>query len=123
MIVTIYANIAIFVQVFVGSVGYSIYCDIPTNTPFRQIFGQRMELVDGGIVVKIMNRKVFGEEISVIKIAWAPLYGKFSKANTVSYPMVAHRDSFGFANSKMVSSNACSAFIVCDEYRSLLRVT
>ena len=31
MIVTIYSNIAIFVQVFVGSVGYSIYCDIPTN--------------------------------------------------------------------------------------------
>ena len=28
MIVTIYSNIAIFVQVFVG---YSIYCDIPTN--------------------------------------------------------------------------------------------
>ena len=36
MIVAIYSNIAIFVQVFVGSVGYSIYvytvyCDIPTN--------------------------------------------------------------------------------------------
>ena len=29
MIVTIYSNIAIFVQVFVG---YSIYCDIPTNS-------------------------------------------------------------------------------------------
>ena len=32
MIVAIYSNIAIFVQVFVGSVGYSIYCDIPTNS-------------------------------------------------------------------------------------------
>ena len=31
MIVAIYSNIAIFVKVFVGSVGYSIYCDIPTN--------------------------------------------------------------------------------------------
>ena len=65
MIVAIYSNIAIFVQVFVGSVGYSIYYDIPTNTPFRQIFGQRMELVDGRIVVKIMNGEVFSEEITV----------------------------------------------------------
>ena len=32
MIIAIYFNIAVFVQVFVGSVGYSIYCDIPTNT-------------------------------------------------------------------------------------------
>ena len=31
MIIAIYSNIAVFVQVFVGSVGYSIYCDIPTN--------------------------------------------------------------------------------------------
>ena len=56
MIVAIYSNIAVFVQVFVGSVGYSVYCDIPTNTPFRQIFGQRMELVDETIVGKIMSR-------------------------------------------------------------------
>ena len=41
MIVAIYSNIAIFVQVFVGSVGYSIYCDIPTNRLFCRIgFGQ-----------------------------------------------------------------------------------
>ena len=32
MIIAIYSNnIAVFVQVFVGSVGYSIYCEIPTN--------------------------------------------------------------------------------------------
>ena len=31
MIIAIYSNIAVFVQVFVGSVGYRIYCDIPTN--------------------------------------------------------------------------------------------
>ena len=35
MIVTIYSNIAIFVQVFVG---YSIYCDIPTNINRPEIF-------------------------------------------------------------------------------------
>ena len=31
MIVAICSNIAVFVQVLVGSVGYNIYCDIPTN--------------------------------------------------------------------------------------------
>ena len=37
MIVAIYSNIAIFVQVFVVSVDYSIYCDIPTNKRDRII--------------------------------------------------------------------------------------
>ena len=42
MIVTIYSNIAIFVQVFVGSVGYSIYCDIPTNKEKKDDFSIRL---------------------------------------------------------------------------------
>ena len=37
-IIAIYSNIAVFVQVFVGSVGYSIYCYIPTNIPLRAVW-------------------------------------------------------------------------------------
>ena len=66
---------------------------------------------------------MFGKEISIVKIAWTQLYGKFIKANAVMDPMVMHGDGFGFANIKTVSSNACSTFIIGDKYCSLLRVT
>ena len=66
---------------------------------------------------------MFGEEVSIVKIAWTPLYGKFIKANAVTYPVIMHGDCFGFANSKTVSSNAYSTLIIGDKYRSLLRVT
>ena len=51
------------------------------------------------------------------------MYGKFIEANAVTYPVVTHGDGFGFANSKTVSSDAGSTFIICDKHRSLLRVT
>ena len=51
------------------------------------------------------------------------MYGKFIETNAVTYPMVTHGDGFGFANSKAVSSNACSTFIIGDKYCYLLRVT
>ena len=66
---------------------------------------------------------MFGEEISIVKIAWTPLYGKFIEANAVTYPMVTHGDGFGFANSKKVSSDPYSTFIIGDKRCSLLRVT
>ena len=51
------------------------------------------------------------------------MYGKFIKANTVTYPVITHGDGFGFANSKAVSSNTFSTFIIGDKHCSLLRVT
>ena len=66
---------------------------------------------------------MFGKEISIVKIAWTPLYGKFIKANAVTDPVITHGDGFGFANSKTVSSDSCSAFIIGDKRCSLLRVT
>ena len=70
-----------------------------------------------------MYRQMIREEISVVKIAWTPLDEKFIKANAVINPVVTHGDGFGFVNSKTVSSDAFSTFIVGDDRCSLLGVT
>ena len=66
---------------------------------------------------------MFDEEISIVKIAWTPLYGKFIEVNAVKYPTVTHGDGFGFANSKTISSDSCSTFIIGDKCCTLLRIT
>ena len=74
-------------------------------------------------MVKIMYRQMFSEEIRVVNIALTPLHGKFIEENAVTDPVVTHGDGFGFANSKTVSSDAFSTFVVGDDRCRLLRVT
>ena len=63
------------------------------------------------------------EKVSIVEVAWKPLDKKFTEANAVTDPVVAHGDSFGLANSNTVTGDALSTFVVGDDCCGLLRVT